>query len=578
MCLRRCGSLFILAHLILFSLAGLTPLAPVAAQVGAPARARGGMVASDHSIASEVGVQIMRRGGNSVDAAVAVALALSVVFPRAGNLGGGGFMVIRMADGKAVVIDYRETAPAKAHRDMYLDKERNPVPEASTAGYLAPGVPGTVAALSLALERYGTMKWRDVVEPARKLAADGFPVSFAFADSLRRFEPVAKRFPETYRIFLRNGRHYEAGETFSQPELAETLRRLQAGGAREFYEGRTARLIAEDMRANGGLITLEDLKGYKPVVREPLRGTYRGYEILTLPPSSSGGVALLEMLNILERFDLAKMGFNSSEKNHLMVEAMRRAYADRAEFLGDPAFVRVPSAGLTSKRYAAEVSKTIDVSRATPSTRIGHGNPALYESPQTTHFSVVDAAGNAVSNTFTLRNNYGSGVTVRGAGFLLNNTMDDFASKPGSPNATGSITKEANAIAPGKRPLSSQTPTVVLKGGEVFLVVGGAGAQTIPNTVLQIILNVIDHGMNIQQAIGAPRLHHQWMPDVIRYERNGISRDTADALRARGHQFAEPLTLSPFLGLAQGVTIEPESKVRSGASDPRNPEGRAVGH
>ena len=572
---KRCAPLLILIHLVLFSQIGRLSVPSAAAQVGVPVPARSGIVASDHFIASEVGVQIMRQGGNAVDSAVAVAFALAVTYPVAGNLGGGGFMVIRMADGRAVTIDYRETAPAKAHRDMYLDKEGNLIPEASTAGYRAVGVPGTVAALSLALERYGTMKWRDVVEPARKLAVDGFPVSFVFAGSLRGFEPVAKRFPETYRIFLRNGKYYEMGEIFKQPELAETLQRLQEKGAREFYEGRTAQLIAEDMKANGGLISLEDLKGYEPVVREPLRGIYRGHEIITLPPPSSGGIALIEMLNILERYDLAKMGFNSSEKNHLMIEAMRRAYADRAEFLGDPAFVRVPVAGLTSKRYAAEVSKSIDVNRATPSALIGHGSPTPYESPQTTHFSVVDAAGNAVSNTFTLRNGYGSGVTVRGAGFLLNNTMDDFAAKPGLPNATGSITKEANAIAPRKRPLSSQTPTIVLKDGTFFFAVGSPGAQTIPNTVLQVILNIIDHGMNMQQAIAAPRLHHQWMPDVVGYEPNGIARDTMEALKAKGHQFAQ--SPRPF-GPAQGVMIDQRRKFRLGASDPRSPDGRAIGY
>jgi gamma-glutamyltranspeptidase/glutathione hydrolase len=573
--LKRYASLITLVNLVFFGHIGPFTVFPALAQVGAPQYARHGMVSSENALASEVGVQIMQRGGNAVDAAVAVALALAVTFPSAGNIGGGGFMVIRTANAKAVTIDYREAAPAKAHRDMYLDKERNLIPEASTVGYRAAGVPGTIMALSLALERYGTMKWEDVLEPARKLAADGFPVSFGLARSLRRAEPLLKRFPESKRIFLKGGTFYEAGEIFKQPELAATLRRLQENGAREFYEGHTAHLIAEDVKANGGLVTLEDLKNYKPVVRDPLRGTYRGYEIITMPPPSSGGVALLEMLNILEHYDLAAMGFNSSEKYHVMIEAMRRAYADRAEFLGDPDFVRVPVAGLTSKRYAAEISKSVDANRATPSTQLGHRNPAPYESPETTHFSVVDPAGNVVSNTYTLRNSYGSGATVRGAGFLLNNTMDDFAAKPGFPNATGSITNEANAIAPHKRPLSSQTPTIVLRDGKLFFAVGSPGAQTIPNTVLQVILNIIDHGMNMQQAITAPRLHHQWMPDVVDWEPYGLARDTMNALKARGHTFAE---INKPLGQVQGVMIEKETELRLGASDPRNPNGRAVGY
>jgi len=566
---RRAIGLLVIAGLLSFS-----QIQPSAAS-RPPVRARHGMVASASEIASRVGVDILKRGGNAVDAAVAVGLALAVTYPVAGNLGGGGFMVIRMSDGRVAAIDYRETAPAKAHRNMYLDKDGNLIPDASTIGYLAAGVPGTVAGLALALERYGTMKWRDVVEPARKLAAEGFTVSYALARSLRGEADLLKRFPESRRIFLRDERFYEEGETFKQPELAAVFQRLKKRGPSEFYQGRTAQLIAEDMKANGGLITLEDLKSYRPVIRQPLRGTYRGYEIITMPPPSSGGVALLEMLNILEHYNLEAMGHSSSEKYHVMIEAMRRAFADRAEFLGDPDFVKVPVAGLTSKKYAAELMKSIDISQATPSARIGHGQPAAYESEATTHFSVIDRMGNAVANTYTLNGGYGSGVTVPGAGFLLNNEMDDFAAKPGAPNYYGLIQGEANSVQPRKRPLSSMTPTIVLKDGKLYFVIGSPGGPTIINTALQVIVNIIDHKMNIQQAIDAPRLHHQWLPDVVRYEPYGLARDVMDALKAKGHQFTDR---PRNMGDAEGIMIEMETGARLGASDPRSADARAIGY
>lgn len=554
--------------------ATLLPL-PARSQARAPEPVRGQkvMVASASEHATRAGLEILRKGGNAVDAAVAVGLALAVTYPIAGNLGGGGFMVVRTADGKSVAIDYREIAPAKAGRDLYLDASGKVIPEASTTGYLASGVPGTVAGLSLAQERYGKLKWRDVVEPARRLAADGFPVSDTLARTLR--ESKLERFPESRRVFLRNGNFYREGEVFRQPDLAATLKRLQQKGPREFYEGRTAELIAEDMRAHQGLITRDDLKAYRPVVREPIRGTYRGYEIVTMPPPSSGGVALIEMLNMLERYDVGALGYNSSRKYHLFTEVMRRAFADRAEYMGDPAFVKLPVAGLTSKRYAADLARGIDLTRATPSAQVKAGRPAAYESPQTTHFSVVDAEGNAVSNTYTLNLNYGSGVTVKGAGFLLNNEMDDFTSKPGVPNAFGLIQGEANAIAPGKRPLSSMTPSLVLKDGKLFLVVGSPGGPTIINTVLQVITNVVDHGMNARQAVSAPRLHHQWLPDAIQVEPYGLSADVAEALRAKGHQIAD----NPrYMGDAEVIMIDPATGVRLGASDPRSPDGLAAGY
>jgi gamma-glutamyltranspeptidase/glutathione hydrolase len=531
------------------------------------------MVASSSEPATRVGAEILKRGGNAVDAAVAVALTLAVTYPSAGNLGGGGFMLVRMADGRSVAIDYRETAPAAARRDLYLDSAGKIIPEASTVGHRAAGVPGTVAGMALALRRYGTMKWAEVVRPARRLAENGFPVGYGLARSLRA-ERVLARFPESRRIFQQDGLYYAEGETFRQPELARTLRRLEERGPQEFYEGETARLLAAEMKAGGGLITPEDLKGYRPVERVPLKGTYRGYEILTMPPPSSGGIALLQMLRMLEPHDLRALGHNSAPRYHLLIEVMRRAFADRAEFLGDPDHVRVPVAGLLAPEYLAERARSIRPDRATPSSEIGHGRPAGAESTQTTHFTVVDVHGNAVSNTYTLNGSYGSGVTVRGAGFLLNNEMDDFTSKPGEPNQFGLIQSERNAIAPGKRPLSSMTPTIVLRDGKLSFVLGSPGGPTIINTVLQVILNVVDHRMNLAQAVHAPRIHHQWLPDEVRHEPFGLAPEVAAALREKGHRLA---ARPAYLGDVQAVMIEPATGTLLGASDPRSPDGLAAG-
>jgi gamma-glutamyltranspeptidase / glutathione hydrolase len=539
-----------------------------------PASGQHGMVASSSGIASRIGLEVLKRGGNAVDAAVAVALALAVTHPSAGNLGGGGFMLVRMADGRAAAIDYREAAPAKASHDMYLGPDGKLVPNLSTAGYLASGVPGTVSGLSLALSKFGKLSWPELVEPARKLANDGFPVSSSLAASLRT-SSVVGAFPEGKRIFQRNGKFYQENEILRQPELAATLQRLKSEGPREYYEGRTAHLIAADMRKHGGLITLDDLKNYRAILREPLKGSYRGYDILSMPPPSSGGIALFEMLNILERFPVAAMGFDSPERDHLLIEAMRRAFADRAQFLGDTDFVRVPVSGLISKQYATDLAETIDHIRATPSSTIGHGDPVREERPQTTHFSIVDADGNAVANTYTLNGNFGSGVVVRGAGFFLNNEMDDFAAQPGSPNMYGLIQGEANSVAPHKRPLSAMTPTLVLKNQKLILAVGSPGGPTIINTVLQVILNVFDYHMNIQQAVNAPRLHHQWMPDTIGFEPSGISIDLRSGLERRGHQFA---AAARYMGDAEAVMIDQETGLRWGASDPRNADAAAVGY
>jgi gamma-glutamyltranspeptidase/glutathione hydrolase len=524
------------------------------------------MVASTDVIASRIGVEVMKRGGNAIDAAVAVGLALAVTWPSAGNLGGGGFMMIRRADGNTEIVDYRERAPLAASREMYLNAEGNVVKKASTVGHRAVGVPGTVAGLSLALQRHGKLKWADVVEPARKLAAEGFDVSYHLARSLRGSRKLLQRFPESKRIFLRDRKFYNEGEHFIQPELAATLTRLKTHGSREFYEGDTSRMIVDDMKAGGGLITAQDLKEYEPTIRKPLKGTYRGYEILTMPPPSSGGTALLEMLNVLSHYNVSEMGHNSSQHVHLLVETMRRAFADRAAHLGDADFVQVPVGGLISPEYADELTKALDLERATPSSKIREGNPVAYESPETTHFTVVDGEGNVVSNTYTLNNSYGSGVTARGTGVLLNNEMDDFTSKPGVANAYGLIQSESNSIAPRKRPLSAMTPTIVLKDGKVYFAVGSPGGPTIINTVLQVISNIVDFRMNIKQAVDAPRFHHQWMPDEIRWEPRGLNADTYAELETKGHTFA---SRPRYMGDAEGIMIDPGSGMRLGASDPR---------
>ncbi|MEP6822300.1 MAG: gamma-glutamyltransferase [Chthoniobacterales bacterium] len=430
-----------------------------------PVRAPHGMVASAERSASEIGLKVMQRGGNAVDAAVAVAFTLAVTFPQAGNLGGGGFMLVRLADGKADAIDYREMAPGGATREMYLGAEGELLQGdgSSTVGYRAVGVPGTVAGMELALKKYGSGKltWAELIEPARKLAVDGFVVSQQMAKLLTDSHDLLAGNRESRRIFLRDGKPFREGDILKQPELAATLARLQENGAREFYEGETARLLAEDMKEHAGLITQEDLRNYVAKERTPLRGTYRGYGIITMPPPSSGGAVLLEMLNILEGYDLKKLGPFSSEYYHLLVEAMRRAYADRAEFMGDTDFGAVPVAGMIDKAYAKERRSTIDLDHASRSNEIGAGKPPNETAPQTTHFTIVDAAGNAVSNTYTLNGWFGSGVTARGTGVLLNNEMDDFTSKPGAPNMFGALQSERNAIAPKKRPLSSMTPTFV---------------------------------------------------------------------------------------------------------------------
>ncbi|HEX8494711.1 MAG TPA: gamma-glutamyltransferase [Pyrinomonadaceae bacterium] len=545
----------------------------------APVRARRGMVASTSRLASEVGVDVLRRGGNAVDAAIAVAFALAVTYPAAGNLGGGGFMMIRFRDGRATAIDYREMAPLKAVRNIYQDEKGNLIKGegSSTVGYRAAGVPGTVAGMEMALKKYGSGKlsWPQLIEPARRLAANGFALPYAIARSFRTNEGFFEPYEDSRKIFLNNGDLYNEGDIFRQPELAATFARLQRHGPREFYEGRTARLIAEDMRRHNGLITLEDMRGYVAKERVPLRTTYRGHEIISMPPPSSGGAVLIEMLNILEGYDLSKMSWSSTERYHLLTETMRRAFADRAEYMGDADFAKVPIAGIIDKEYAARQRKTIRMDRASKSADVRAGKPIGYEAEETTHFTVVDAQGNAVSNTYTLNGGFGSAVVAKGTGVLLNNEMDDFAAKPGVPNAYGLIQSERNSVAPRKRPLSAMTPTFVMrKDGSLWFATGSPGGPTIINTVLQIITNIVDYNMNIQQAIDAPRIHHQWLPDEITYEPFKLSIETQDALEALGHKL---VTNPRFMGDAHGIMIEPKTGIRLGASDPRN-DGVPIGY
>lgn len=569
----------------------LAPVASFAQTAGArrttasgwrePVRARHAMVASTSRQASEIGADVMKRGGNAVDAAVAVAFALAVVYPEAGNLGGGGFMLIRFRDGKTIAIDYREVAPLAATKDMYLDAKGELIKGegSSTVGYRAPGVPGTVAGMELALKKYGSGRftWRQLIEPARRLATQGFKLSNRIAGTLKDNERKLSLYEDSRKIFLNSGNPFQEGDLLRQPELAGTLARIQRNGAREFYSGLTARLIADDMRRHNGLITLEDLSRYRAKERTPLFSTYRGHQVISMPPPSSGGVVLMQMLNILEGYDIGAMNPLASEKYHLLIEAMRRGYADRAEYMGDPDFADVPASIMISKDYAARQRSTIKRDRASTSAEIRGGRPEENRTGSTTHFSVVDAQGNVVANTYTINDLYGSGVTAKGTGIILNDEMDDFTARPGTPNLWGVIQGERNSIIPGKRPLSSMTPTIVLhKDGSVWFAVGARGGARIINAILQIVINIIDHGMNIQQAIDAPRIHHQWFPDAVRHEPFGISIDSLRVLEALGHKLEE--AASPRnVASAEGIMIEPNTGVRLGASDPRN-DGVPVGY
>lgn len=533
-----------------------------------PVRFRHGMVVAQEQNAADVGAAVLKNGGNAVDAAVAVALALAVTHSSAGNLGGGGFLLLRTAQGETTFFDFREKAPLAATHDMYLGADGKPT-RGSIEGWRASGVPGTVRGLEAAHRKFGKREWPELVQPAVKLAAEGYEVGYGFAGSLRNAKLLAK-FSESKRIFQRGGVFLEPGERFYQPELAATLRRIAASGAKGFYEGETARIFAKQMRENGGLITEEDLRQYEAVERKPLRGVYKGYEILTAPPPSSGGLGLLQMLAVLEGTGYEKSGFESARTIHWEAEAMRRYYADRSEFLGDPDFFKVPVKGLLDPRYIAKLRASIDPAKATPSAEWKPGSPRDYESGETTHFSIVDAEGNAVAMTYTLNGSFGSGVTVPGLGFLLNNEMDDFAAKPGEPNMFGLVQGESNAIQARKRPLSSMTPTIVVKDGKPFLVVGAPGGGRIITGVTQVVLNILDFGMNVQEAIDAPRLHHQWMPDKLMLEK-GFSPDTIALLEARGH------VIQPIESVAVVEAIRPNGEWLEGGADGRG-RGKVAGY
>ncbi len=539
-----------------------------------PVRARHGMVGSTDEHASLAGLEILRKGGNAVDAAVAVGFALAVTHPAAGNLGGGGFMVIRLADGRETTIDYREMAPAGATRDMFLGADGNPVAERSLVGPLASGVPGSVAGLAYAHRKYGKLPLATVMAPAIALARGGFDVTWALADSLAGSKDLLSRFPATARAFQRaDGTWLTQGDRLVQADLARTLERIAADGPDAFYKGPIADLIVAEMRRTGGLITRADLASYVPRERPPVVGTYRGYRVVSMPPPSSGGIALLQLLNILEAFPLPDYGHNSSRTIHLVSEAARRVYADRSAWLGDPEFFRVPVEGLISRRYADHLRAGISETRATLSRDVAPGQPRAYEPSDTTHYSVVDADGSAVATTTTLNGSYGSGQLVPGAGFLLNNEMDDFSAKPGSPNMFGLIGGEANAVAPGKRMLSSMTPTLLVKDGKTRLVAGSPGGSRIITTVLQVVLNVVDFKMSVQEAVDAPRFHHQWLPDTIRVERQGFPADVVTNLEAMGHA----VTAGEDMGDVHAIMIDPVTGLRLGASDPRL-DGRTVGY
>src|SRR5690554_1368110 len=539
-----------------------------------PVSARHGMVVTSHPLATEVALNVLQKGGNAVDAAVTAGFALAVTQPRSGNIGGGGFMLISNGDGSAPeAIDYREKAPAAATETMYQDESGQVVENRSRFTHLAAGVPGTVAGFAMALERHGTLSLKQALAPAIKLAREGFIVPERFSEGLEQARERLQRWPATLATFYKeDGSAWQAGERFKQPELAGTLQRIADKGVAGFYEGKTAQLIAEEMTRHNGLITLQVLKDYQPVIRAPVHGSYRGYDIYSMSPHSSGGTHIIQILNLLEGYPISELGHNSADTIHYLAEAMKLAYADRSQYLGDMDFVKVPLKGLASKSYAAELRQSIKPDKARPADKIRPGQPQGYESSETTHFSVVDQWGNAVSNTYTINFSYGSGITVQGAGFLLNNEMDDFSAKPGVPNAYGLIGGEANKVEPGKRMLSSMSPTIVRKGDRNFLVTGSPGGSRIITTTLQVIMNVIDHGMNIQTAVNAPRIHHQWLPDEIRIEQ-GISKDTIRLLESRGHK----VVTNSAMGAIQSIMIGEDGTLYGGA-DPRRSTSSAMGY
>jgi len=539
-----------------------------------PLRVKNGIVTSASRLASDAGVSALKQGGNAVDAAITTAFALAVTWPSAGNIGGGGFMVYHGEDGHATTFDFREKAPLAANERMYLGLDGNVIDNSNHIGMLAIGVPGTVAGLWKAHQELGSLPWADLVAPAVKLAREGIPMSYSLYSGFARSKGRFDQYPSTAaKFFKADGSLYELGETWYQPDLAHTLELIQDNGADGFYKGENASRLAGFMVDNGGLITEEDLLKYEAVEREPIRGTYRGYDIVSMPPPSSGGVVLVEMLNILEGYDLSDMGHNSALYLHVLTESMRRAYADRAEHLGDPDFNEgMPLERLMDKDYASNLRGSIDMDQASKSDPNGFAEP--YESEETTHFSVVDKDGNMVSMTYTLEFGYGSGIVVEGGGYLLNNEMGDFNAVPGVTNTRGLIGTAANLVAPEKRMLSSMTPTIVAKDGKPVFTAGSPGGKTIINTTLQLILNVVDHDMNIAESVEAGRIHHQWLPDVTSMETGSLSRDTIELYEARGHRFRERAAQ----GAVMAVFYDRVNKLFEGASDSRRGDGAAVGY
>lgn len=547
------------------------PQVAVAPSGQGPARAPSGMVSSATEISSRIGDDILRAGGNAVDAAIATGFALAATFPQAGNIGGGGFMVIRFPDGTSTTIDFREKAPLESHPEMFLDELGEYSSKIHHNSHVAVGVPGTVAGLELAHKKYGKLPWSQLVEPSVRLAEDGFPMMPYLSRSLKGVLPQMEQYPASVAAYSKDGVPYEAGELFRQPDLGRALARIRDQGRDGFYKGETARLIVEEMKRGGGLISYADLERYEAKEREPVRGTYRGYDVIGMPPPSSGGVGVIEMLNILEGFDLRSMGHNSPKYLHHLAESMRLAFRDRARHIADPDFEEIPVARLTDKGYAAELRSQIDPSRATPS-RVEDVSLA-YESAETTHYSVVDGDGMAVAVTYTLEQSYGMKAVVTGAGFLMNNEMGDFNGKAGLTTETGLIGTKPNLARPEKRMLSSMSPTIVAKDGKLVAVVGSPGGRTIINTVLQVVLNMIDFEMDVQEAVNAKRIHHQWFPDRIAAEA-GLDEGTVAALRAMGHT----VRMSGTQGRAHSIRIDPATGMRVGAADPRDGDAGAVGH
>ncbi len=552
-----------------------TTVAPILSgmHTAKPVWAAHGMVSSVESTATDVGVEILRKGGNAVDAAVAVGFTLAVTFPRAGNIGGGGFMMVHLAKtGENIAIDYREMAPAKAHKNLFQDKAGNVIKNKSLFHGMASGVPGSVMGMELALKKYGTMTLSEVIQPAIHLAENGFPVSRDLYLSLQSLKKRLQKWPSTKKVFYKkDGTSYQIGETFYQKDLAKTLKRIAQKGSAGFYRGEVAEKIAAQVQKAGGIMSVADLKNYHVVIRKPVTGTYRGYDIISMPPPSSGGVHLIQILNILENRDMARSGHNTAASIHYMAEAMKFAYADRSQYLGDPDFYKVPVKQLTSKAYAKRIFEKILPDKPIPSMKIKPGMARPYESNQTTHFSVADQWGNAVSTTTTLNFSYGSGLIADGTGIFLNNEMDDFSAKPGVPNAFGLLGGKANAVEAGKRPLSAMTPTIVLKNNKPFLLTGSPGGSRIITTTLQLVMNVIDYHMNVAEASYASRIHHQWFPDEIRVERS-LNMDTIRMLKKMGYK----VVVKSAMGSTQSIMFTPQGLF--GASDPRTAVAKTAGY